>query len=174
MKPFEVFHAKNASYCDSRPRYRAASFCAQCQPRKRPNQLRQRHHDQCGPDGGQYRLHVLLGVSAWDVKGDVAVAFGSVILDSDRSIMGDVAAIGGDVSVADDASVGGDLALFAGDLHLAPDASIRGDRAILPGRFWLLVLLIPLLIPIGLIWLIVWIVRRNRDRRFYAPRGQAF
>src|SRR5580700_10467514 len=74
-----------------------------------------------------------------DVKGDVAVLFGSVVLDSGHRISGDVAILGGDLTVGDDAQVGGDVAIAAGDLNLAPGATVRGDRSIFPGRFWLLV-----------------------------------
>src|ERR1700733_1851871 len=56
-----------------------------------------------------------------DVKGDVAVLFGSVVLDSDHRISGDVAILGGDLTAGDDAQVGGDVAIAAGDLNLAPN-----------------------------------------------------
>ncbi len=111
-----------------------------------------------------------------DAKGDVAVLFGSVTLDSGHTISGDVAVLGGDVSIGDDATVDGDLALAAGSLHLSPDATIHGDRAILPGRLWLLVPLAPLLILAGIIWLIVWLIRRNRYPQGYpqAPGVRRF
>jgi hypothetical protein len=105
-----------------------------------------------------------------DVKGDVAVVYGNVTVDAGQSVTGDVAVLGGDLAVADDAAIGGDVALAAGDLHLSPEGIIRGDRAIASSRLWLLVPFIPLLVLIGLIWLIVWIVRRNRYRRMYYPR----
>ncbi len=104
-----------------------------------------------------------------DVHGDVAVLFGSIIVDHDRSISGDVAVLGGDVSVADNASIGGDLALAAGDLKLSPEASVRGDRSVLSGGVWLLLPLAPLLVLIGVIWLIVYFIRRMRYRAPYYP-----
>ena len=97
-----------------------------------------------------------------DVKGDVAVLFGSVDLDASHTISGDVAVLGGDVSVADDATIHGDLALAAGNLHLSPDATIHGDRVVFPGLGWLLVPFAPIFILIGIIWLIVWLFQRNR------------
>ena len=107
-----------------------------------------------------------------DVHGDVAVAFGSVTLDTGHSITGDLAVLGGDVALADDTHIGGDVAIAAGDLTLAPTASIRGDRAVFPGRFWLLVPLAPFLILAGIIWLIVYIVRRNRYQFPVYPNGR--
>ena len=106
-----------------------------------------------------------------DVRGDVAVLFGSVTLDSGHRISGDVAILGGDLTVGDDAQVGGDVAIAAGDLNLAPSATVHGDRAVFPGRFWLLVPLLPLFVLIGIIWLIVYLVRRNRYRYPAYPNG---
>lgn len=97
-----------------------------------------------------------------DVKGDVAVLLGSVTVDSNHSVAGDVAILGGDLNMGDESEVGGDVAILAGSPNLAPNATIRGDRAVLPGRAWLLVPFAPLLILIGIIWLIVYFVRRRR------------
>jgi hypothetical protein len=109
-----------------------------------------------------------------DVRGDVAVLFGTISVDSDHSIAGDVAALGGDLHLGEEARVGGDVAILAGDAQLGPGAAIRGDRTILPGRFWLLLLFLPLLIPIGIIWLIVYLVQRNRYRFPAYPQGRRF
>ncbi|GGA66838.1 hypothetical protein GCM10011507_17900 [Edaphobacter acidisoli] len=97
-----------------------------------------------------------------DVKGDVAVVLGSLTVDSDHSIKGDVAVVGGDLNMSDGSEVGGDVAVVAGSANLAPDAMIHGSRSILPGRAWLLVPFAPLLFLIGIIWLIVYLVRRQR------------
>ena len=107
-----------------------------------------------------------------DVKGDVAVLFGNVSVDANHSISGDVAMLGGDLNLADQAEVGGDVAIAAGNAYLAPGAMIRGDHTILPGRFWLLVPFAPLLILIGIIWLIVYLVRRNRYEFPAYPQGR--
>ncbi|NYF79156.1 hypothetical protein [Granulicella arctica] len=104
-----------------------------------------------------------------NTHGDVAVLFGSVTVAEDQSIAGDVAILGGDLSLADNSSVGGDLALAAGDLNISPEATIHGDRMVLPGRFWLVVPFAPLLILIGIIWLIVHFVRRRRYPPQYYP-----
>jgi hypothetical protein len=106
-----------------------------------------------------------------DVRGDVAVLFGSVTLDSGHRISGDVAILGGDLTLGDEALVGGDVAVAAGDLNLAPTATVHGDRAVFPGRFWLLAPLLPLFVLIGIIWLIVYLVRRNRYRYPAYPGG---
>jgi hypothetical protein len=99
-----------------------------------------------------------------NVKGDVAVVFGSVAIDSNQAVSGDVAILGGDLNLAEDGKVGGDVAIAGGRAYLASDATIHGSRAILPGRLWVLLPFAPLLILIGIIWLIVYLVRRNRYR----------
>jgi len=107
-----------------------------------------------------------------DVKGDVVTLFGSISLDSGQSISGDIAVVGGDVALADESSVGGSASIVAGDLSAASTATIRGDRVIFPGRFWLLVPFAPFLILIGLIWLIVYLIRRNRYQFPAYPNGR--
>ena len=109
-----------------------------------------------------------------DVRGDVAVAFGSVSVDSGHRISGDTAVFGGNLNLADGAEVGGDVAVAAGQANLAPGAAIRGSSSILPGRIWLLVPFIPLLVLIGIIWLIVYLVRRSRYRFPVYPSGRGF
>ena len=108
------------------------------------------------------------------VNGDVAVLFGTVSVDNDHAIAGDVAILGGDLNLREDAMVGGDVAIVAGTANLAQDAAIHGDRMIMPGRFWLLLPLAPLLILIGIIWLIVYVVQRNRYRPPVYPQRRAF
>jgi hypothetical protein len=109
-----------------------------------------------------------------DVRGDVAVMFGKVELDPGRSISGDVAALGADLNLGPGATVGGDIAIAAGYANLAPGAMVHGSSMVLPGRMWLLLPLAPLLILIGLIWLIVHIVRRNRYQFPAYPQGRSF
>lgn len=107
-----------------------------------------------------------------DVKGNVAVLFGSVTVDPTHSISGDVAILGGDLNLAPETEVGGDVAILAGYANLGPEATIHGDRTVLPGRFWLVLPFAPLLILIGIIWLIVHMVRRNRYRFPAYPNGR--
>jgi hypothetical protein len=105
-----------------------------------------------------------------DVKGDVAVLFGNLIIDQDHSVSGDVAVLGGNVSINEGAWVSGDVAIAAGDLKVSPGGAVNGDRAVFPARFWILIPFAPLLIVIGVIWLIVWLVRRNRYPRYPVVR----
>ncbi len=107
-----------------------------------------------------------------DVSGDVVALLGSVTVDAGRGIRGDTAIMGGDLNLGEGASVGGDVSVMAGDANLASGATIGGSRAIFPGRFWLLLPLLPLLIPIGIVWMIVYLVRRRRYRFPVYPQGR--
>jgi hypothetical protein len=109
-----------------------------------------------------------------DVRGDVAVMFGRIEVDPGRTISGDVAALGADMNLGEAATVGGDVAIAAGDAKLAPGAMIHGSRMVLSNRMWLLLPFAPLLIFIGLIWLIVHLVRRNRYQFPAYPHGRGF
>jgi len=99
------------------------------------------------------------------VSGDVAVLFGDVELDPGQEISGDVAVLDGKVALGEGARIGGDLAMM-GKLHEGEGATIDGNRAVLAGWLWPITLG-PLLILIGLIWLIVHLVRRRRFRARY-------
>ncbi|HEY1992759.1 MAG TPA: hypothetical protein VGG81_00060 [Edaphobacter sp.] len=109
-----------------------------------------------------------------DVRGDVAVLFGRIEVDAGHSISGDLAALGADLNLGEGATVGGDVAIAAGDANLAPGAMIHGSRMVLSNRMWLLLPFAPLLILIGVIWLIVHLVRRNRYRFPAYPQGRGF
>ena len=106
-----------------------------------------------------------------DINGDVAVLFGTVTVDSGHKVGGDVAILGGDLNLGEDAATGGDVAILAGNANLASGATIHGSRAVLPGAFWLLIPFAPLLILIGIIWLIVYLIRRNRYQYPVYPPG---
>jgi len=97
-----------------------------------------------------------------DTRGGVVALLGSVTLDSGHRIAGDVAVIGGDLNLGPESEVGGDVSVVAGTSNLADDAAIHGSRTVIPGRAWLLLPFAPLLILIGIIWLIVYMVRRAR------------
>jgi hypothetical protein len=109
-----------------------------------------------------------------DVRGDVAVLFGKIEVDPGHKISGDVAALGADMNLGEGAMVGGDVAIAAGEANVAPGAMIHGSRMVLPSRIWLLLPFVPLLILIGLIWLIVYFVRRSRYQFPAYPRGRGF
>jgi hypothetical protein len=85
-----------------------------------------------------------------------------------------LAALGADLNLGPGATVGGDVAIAAGDANLGPGAMIHGSSTVLPGQIWLLLPFAPLLILIGLIWLIVYIVRRNRYQFPVYPHGRGF
>lgn len=99
-----------------------------------------------------------------EVEGDIAVLFGSLTVDRDRSVSGDVAVLGGDLSVGEDSVIGGDVTVAAGEAALATDATIRGSRSVFLGRSWLLLPLAPLLIVGGILWLILVVIQRIRYR----------
>jgi hypothetical protein len=107
-----------------------------------------------------------------NIKGDVAILFGTISVDNNQAVSGDVAILGGDLNLRDEAEVGGDVAIAAGSANLASGATIRGDRMVLPGRFWLLLPFAPILIVIGIIWLIVYLVQRNRYQYPVYPNGR--
>jgi len=109
-----------------------------------------------------------------DVRGDIAVMFGKVEVDAGRSISGDVAAFGADLDLGEGATIGGDVAIAAGDVATAPGAMVHGSSMVLPGRAWLLLPFAPLLILIGVVWLIVYFVRRNRYQFPVYPQGRGF
>jgi hypothetical protein len=109
-----------------------------------------------------------------DVHGDVAVVLGRVELDGSHEITGDVAIVGGDLNLGEESQVKGDVALVAGRANMAPSAIIRGKSSILPSKLWLLVPLLPLFVLAGIIWLIVYLVRRNRYRYPAYPNGRGF
>ena len=109
-----------------------------------------------------------------DVRGDVAVMFGRIEVDPGHKVAGDLAALGADLNLGEGATVGGDVAIAGGDANLAPGAMIHGSRMVLPNRMWLLLPFAPLLILIGLIWLIVYFVRRSRYQFPAYPRGRGF
>jgi hypothetical protein len=70
--------------------------------------------------------------------------------------------------------VKGDVAIAAGDVMTGDGATIHGSRAVAPSKIWLLLPFAPLLILAGLIWLIVWVVRRNRYQFPAYPPGRRF
>jgi hypothetical protein len=109
-----------------------------------------------------------------NVKGDIAVLFGSVSVDSDQKISGDVAMLGGDLNLAEESQVGGDVAIAGGHAYMAEGAVIRGSSSILPGKIWLLLPFLPLIALAGIIWLIVYLVQRNRYRVPMYPNGRGY
>ena len=95
-----------------------------------------------------------------DVRGDVAVLFGTVSVAEGQTISGDVAMLFSTLKVEQGARVNGDLATLFSTAQIAPGAHIRGDRAMVASGLGLAVLLGPILLLIGSVWLIVWGLRR--------------
>jgi predicted acyltransferase (DUF342 family) len=107
-----------------------------------------------------------------DVSGNIVTFFGDVQVDPNRSISGDSVLFGGNLGLGEQSSLHGSLVLFGGDLSQASTATVHGDRVLFAGSGWLLVLLLPLLIPIGIVWLIVYLVRRQRYQFPAYPGGR--
>lgn len=94
---------------------------------------------------------------------DVVNFFGDVRIDSNAVVSHDLVHFFGDIHMGDNASVGNDMVLFFGDLKAANSAVINGNRVIEPA--WLLI--IPLGLFAGFIWLVVSLFRSWRERRMY-------
>jgi hypothetical protein len=115
---------------------------------------------------------ILCSVKLQGNAGDIVTILGSVTTEGSREISGDMVTLGGDVSLTDNSSLRGDIVVVGGDLNLSSDASIHGDREIFPGRAWLFLPFAPLLILIGVVWLAIWLVRRNQYRFPMYPYGR--
>ena len=108
------------------------------------------------------------------VRGDLVTFFGQVLVDDGQTISGDAVVFGGKLALANESRIDGQLVLFGANLEQASSAAINGERVVLAGNGWLLVALLPLLLPIGLIWLVVHLVRRNRYRFPAYPGGRRY
>jgi hypothetical protein len=107
-----------------------------------------------------------------EVTGDVAVFMGSVTVEPGHAIAGDTAIAAGDLNLGEGSAVNGDVAIIGGDANLGEGAAIHGSRSIIPPPLGTLILLSPLLILTGIIWLIVYLVRRSRYRFPAYPQGR--
>ena len=107
-----------------------------------------------------------------EINGDIVAVLGSVTVDDGQAISGDVVTVGGDLAMGDGARVNGDVAVVAGRLNKGAGASIGGDSNVETGKGWLIVPFAPLLILIGIVWLIVWLVRRKRYGYPMYPQGR--
>ena len=95
-----------------------------------------------------------------DVHGDIAVLFGTVTVTEGRTISRDVATLFSTLVLGDGARIDGDLATVFGTANLAESAHVGGDRAVFSSGVGITVILAPLLIVAGVIWLLVWVARR--------------
>jgi hypothetical protein len=98
------------------------------------------------------------------VHGNVGVTFGNVEVDAGREIAGNIGVMGGTVRLGDGSRVGGNLGVI-GWLHAGDGATVGGSRGVVPGE----ILLLPFALLAGVIWLIVYMVRRSRYRPVYPP-----
>jgi len=97
-----------------------------------------------------------------DVNGDVAVLFGNIAADPDRTISGDVAVLFSSFHLGQNGHVGGDLAALFSSTDISSGATVGGDRAIFSSGLGLAVLAGPILILAGIIGCIIFFVRRSR------------
>lgn len=111
-----------------------------------------------------------------DVHGDLAVVFGTVNVTGSRTISGDVATIFSTARFSEGDRIHGDLASVFSTIDSSSSLSVGGDRSLVGSGFGLTILFAPLLLLAGLIWLIVFLVRENRSRRYgaFAPAPRRF
>lgn len=102
-----------------------------------------------------------------DVHGDVAVMFATVNTATDRTISGDVATLFSTLRVGDNTHIHGDLAAALSNVQLAPSAVVDGDKKLLSSGLGVGLLLAPLLLLAGFIWMAVWLVRRLLYPAYY-------
>ena len=106
-----------------------------------------------------------------DVHGDVAVLFGTVNATADRTISGDVAVLFSTIRLGEDSHIRGDLASAFSNVDIPSSSTVGGERAIFSSGVGITVLLAPLLLLCGAVWLVIFLVRENRVRRYAAlPR----
>ncbi len=97
-----------------------------------------------------------------EASGDVTAIHGNIMVESGGSVAGDVTAVWGDVRAESGSQIAGDLATVAGAVRRQPGSNVSGDVASLEGVKWLLAILLPPLVFIGLIIaLIIWLVQRS-------------
>ena len=95
-----------------------------------------------------------------DVHGDLAVMFSTVNVAPGRTISGDVATMFSSLILGEGDRVNGDMANLLSTVSLPDSAHVQGDKAIFASGLGLGMIFAPLLIVVGLIWLLVWVVRR--------------
>jgi hypothetical protein len=107
------------------------------------------------------------------VAGDVTAIHGNITIEQGSEVAGDVTAIWGNVRVDNATRIAGDVTAVAGAARIQPQASVTGDRTSLEGTRWLLAIILPPLICIGLIVaLIIWLVQRSRRPEIPASARQ--
>jgi hypothetical protein len=98
-------------------------------------------------------------------SGDTVAIFGSILVDG--TINGDAVAVGGGIKLGEDAQVMGDTVGLGNGIARHPNAVVKGEVVSQAGPLIFVGLflggvVLPLLPIILIIWLIVWLVRRDR------------
>jgi hypothetical protein len=98
------------------------------------------------------------------VSGDITTLGGNVVLEDGGMIAGEVTSFWGDVRAGNEAKIAGDVTVMGGRLRRQPSAMVAGEVTVFQSRglVWLMVLS-PFLVFAGIIALITWLVRRNRQ-----------
>ena len=110
-----------------------------------------------------------------DVHGDLAVVFGTVNIASGRTITGDVATVFSTAHFGEDLHIHGDLANVFSTVDNPSAIRVDGDRSLVGSGFGITILLAPILLLVGIIWLITYLVRENRARYIpYPPAPRRF
>ena len=100
---------------------------------------------------------------AGESSGELTTFHGNIIVESGGSIAGDVTAIWGDVRMQPGTQIAGEVTALAGAVRRSPQSSIAGDVTSFEGTKWVLAIVVPPLLVLGLIVaLIVWLVQRSR------------
>lgn len=95
-----------------------------------------------------------------DVHGDLAVMFSTVNVAPGRTISGDVATLFSSLVLGEGTRVNGDVATALSTVSMPESAHVGGDKAIFASGLGIGMVLAPVLIVVGVIWLLVWVVRR--------------
>ncbi len=98
-------------------------------------------------------------------SGDTVAILGSILVDG--TVKGDAVAVGGGIKLGEDAQVMGDTVGLGGGIARHPNAVVKGQTVSEAGPLIFIGLflggvVLPLLPIILIIWLIVWLVRRDR------------
>jgi len=102
-----------------------------------------------------------------NVAGDVTTFGGTILVEDGGQIAGDLTSFGGDVRL-DSGSEVQSITVFGGKIRRDPRASVSGDVTTFAGgsALWLFLIFgLPFLLLGGIIWLIVWLVRRFSQPR---------
>ena len=102
---------------------------------------------------------------AGESSGEVTSIHGNVVLEAGGSVAGDVTAVWGDIHAQSGSNVAGEVTAVAGAVRRSPGSSIAGDVTSLEGTLWLMAVILPPLLFLGVIVaLATWFVHRSRNR----------